>query len=233
VNIPLELRHGDTVGEIEGLFFSLFPKHRGRLVDEFLRDDLSQVGRLIARLHNVGARHPANHRLTYDAHYIEQSLDIIERFIDPNLWSAYCESSEWLLEKYDQEFPADNFIRIHGDCHRGNLLKNETGFFLVDFDDFCNGPVGQDFWMLMSSCESENSEEKERLLSGYRELRALPEPEVNNLELLRAMRIIHYAAWIGRRWQDPFFPQIFPNYTSTGYWNEDLHALQSIIHRIT
>jgi Ser/Thr protein kinase RdoA (MazF antagonist) len=125
------------------------------------------------------------------------------------------------------------FQRIHGDCHRGNLLQTDVPgqpkeFFLLDFDDFGMGPVVQDFWMLCLGDEEEAEKHLAALLRGYRELRDFDDDELKLLEPLRGLRIIHYAAWIARRWEDPSFPRLFPQFGTESYWLDELQSLEPI-----
>ncbi len=237
VNCPLKIdgplrTQCPTIGEIAGIFFAVCTKHRGRIPDEFLHDEHAQVGRLLAQIHNVGARSRAQHRPAYDAHYVGQALEHIENYIPSHLWNPYLDAAEWLLNAYEQVFARKPIIRIHGDCHRGNLLKNEDGFFFVDFDDFCNGPVEQDFWMLFAAQGEESERELDLLLGGYCELRASPPPNRSDLELLRGLRIIHYSGWVGKRWRDPSFPRLIPDYPTVSYWADELRTLEQIIQRL-
>jgi Ser/Thr protein kinase RdoA (MazF antagonist) len=120
------------------------------------------------------------------------------------------------------------FIRIHGDCHKGNLLHNGQQFFLVDFDDFCTGPVIQDFWMLLSGDGEEAEREREEILQGYEELREFPHHQWEWVPFLRGLRIISYAGWIAKRWEDPSFPRLFPEFNTYSYWAEEVEALEKI-----
>jgi Ser/Thr protein kinase RdoA (MazF antagonist) len=231
---PLELRNGQTLLTYENYTFALFPRVLGRNPQEFKKGELKQVGRTLARIHNVGARHWAEHRPSLTAEtYGWKVLPKLERFVYPELWNRYHEAAEILLEAVEQNLNPDTFIRIHGDCHKGNLLHSGDEFFMVDFDDFCNGPVAQDFWMLLSGSidKSEAQAEQNEICSGYEELRELPD-EWQLFEPLRALRIIHYAAWIANRWNDPFFKRIFPEFLTYNYWLEELRQLEEIISEL-
>ncbi len=209
---------------------ALFPRVLGRNPQEFLPGELKQVGRLLARIHNVGSRKKAKHRLTLDAKTFGWDvLSRLEQFVYPELWSAYQDVSCIILEYLEDELVTENFIRIHGDCHKGNLLHSGDEFFFVDFDDFVNGPEVQDFWMLLSGISTDiyASREYDEMCSGYEELRVLPD-DWHLIEGLRGLRIISYAAWIAHRWQDPFFKRIFPNFTTYNYWADELHQLERI-----
>lgn len=231
---PLVLKNGKTLLHYEGFELAIFPKVKGRMPDEFLPGQLRQVGRTLARIHNVGARRPALHRPTLNAKtYGWDVLPRLECFVYPELWQRYVDTCNVILEYLEENLDESTYIRIHGDCHKGNLLWNGREFFFVDFDDFCNGPVAQDFWMLLSgSADSEETNrEQDEICAGYEELRELPD-EWHLFEPLRGLRIIHYAAWIAQRWNDPFFRRIFPDFETYNYWLDELRRLEEIANAL-
>lgn len=231
----------ETVFFYEGFPTALFPKTAGRMPQEFIGDELQQVGRLLARLHNIGARRTASHRLTLNAEtYGYASLDRLERVVYPELWNRYRDAAETILEYLDDELDPRENIRIHGDCHKGNLLRvdsvaaatgqAESGFFFVDFDDSCNGPPIQDFFMLLSGASDHDDQAKvelDLLLKGYEELRTTPD-NLYLLEALRGLRILNYSGWIAARWDDPFFPSLFPDFHSYNWWASESLRLEQI-----
>lgn len=230
---PLQLSNGSTLLQFGGFEMALFPRVVGRMPDEFLFGQLKQVGRTLARIHNVGARHAAQNRpyLTVES-YGWPALNRLERYVYPELWRRYEETCVEILGAIEPLLEDVQFQRIHGDCHKGNLLQQASGtrdFIFVDFDDFCNGPVVQDFWMLLSGGEDDADAmaERDEIIAGYEELRSLPD-EWHLFEPLRALRIIHYAGWIAQRWGDPFFKRIFPEFTSYNYWLDELTRLEKI-----
>lgn len=227
---PLTLKNNETILEHNGIFVSFFPKFKGRMPQEFVNDDLKRIGQLLARVHNVGARFEAPDRPYMDSSYFGgwQTLNILQDIVTPELRSRYLKSAEQILEYAEQEFDPDDFIRIHGDCHKGNVLQFQDIFYLVDFDDFLNGPIIQDFWMLLSYDEKTLEQEKDLIVEGYEMFREFPFYQWNWLEALRGLRIIMYAGWIAKRWQDPSFPKIFPDFGSFSYWAEETEALEKI-----
>ncbi len=227
---PLILKNHKTIVTLDKYRATIFPRVLGRNPQEFLAGELKQVGRLLARIHNVGARKTARHRQTLDAKTFGWDLlPRLQNFVYPELWNAYVDVSERILEFLEDELVPENYIRIHGDCHKGNLLHSGEEFFFVDFDDFVNGPEVQDFWMLLSGISSDiyASREYDEMCTGYEELRNLPD-DWHLIEGLRGLRIISYAAWIANRWNDPFFKRIFPTFTTYNYWAEELQALERI-----
>lgn len=231
---PLKSVKGETTTPFMGIYVTAFPRAVGRMPQEMSLEALSQVGRLMARVHNIGQQRAAHNRPTLNVQTFGwPSLDWIVDHIVPDVWNRYEAAAIEILEYLEQELPRHPVLRLHGDCHRGNLLQQdsregERGFFLVDFDDFCNGPAAQDFWMLLSGDEETIDDELEALLSGYEELREFPKGQERLFLPLRGMRILHYSAWIARRWKDPTFPGLFPNFESYNYWAEETDALEKI-----
>jgi len=227
---PLTLKNGHTTLNFEGYEFALFPRVAGRMPDEFLSGELKQVGRTLARIHNVGARHKAKHRLSLTPRdYGWTSLERLEQYVYPELWHRYEDTAIVILEHLEETLDEQSFIRIHGDCHKGNLLHNGKEFYFVDFDDFCNGPVVQDFWMLLSGSLEDDSAsgEQDEICLGYEELREIPD-EWHLFDPLRGLRIINYGGWIAHRWGDEFFKRIFPEFTAYNYWLDELSRLEAI-----
>lgn len=229
---PLLLPNGKTLLEQDGIFVTFFPKVLGRMPQEFLQDDLLKVGRLMAQVHNVGSLKKAPARPTMDGADAWQTLDLLQTWIAPEVRHRYNTAAELILEAIQDTFDPSEFIRIHGDCHKGNLLNNGQQFFLVDFDDFVNGPVMQDFWMLLSGDEDQIEDEKFQIIDGYEELREFPHHQWQWIPLLRGLRIISYAGWIAKRWQDPSFPRLFPDYNTYSYWAEEVEALEKIAWKV-
>jgi Ser/Thr protein kinase RdoA (MazF antagonist) len=216
----------------EGIWVAFFPLFLGRSVTEILPQDWEKLGRLLARVHNVGERHESAHRLWMTSEHPNgwPALVELEKWVDPSLKKRYFEVAENLMGLYEDSVSVDSFFRIHGDLHKGNLLSRDEQFFLVDFDDHVMGPAIQDMWMLFS--ESEQFEfEKENLLRGYEELREFPHEQWAWVPLMRGFRLMGYSAWIARRWQDPSFPRLFPDFNSYSYWAEETEALEKCLNQ--
>ena len=231
---PLQLNNHSTLKYVEPYWMTLFPRVVGRMPQEFLPGDLKRVGRLLARIHNVGSLKPAKNRIRFgDAKISYALLEKIEKFIFPEVKNAYFDAAETLIEYLQEELQQVEFLRIHGDCHRGNLLDNGKEYFIVDFDDFCNGPAIQDFWLLLSDrAERAGSEpELDELCEGYSELREVPD-QWYLAGPLRAHRILTYAGWIASRWDDPSFPRLFPQFQTYNYWAEELNHLEQVVNQL-
>jgi Ser/Thr protein kinase RdoA (MazF antagonist) len=157
---------------------------------------------------------------------------ISTRVLPPEIEKSYsavvdsiCQiSGEWFKEAATQ--------RIHGDCHLGNVIWGREGFFMVDFDDMVIGPCVQDMWLLIPGRDEEARRQLRLMLTAYEQLRAFDQRELRLIEPLRALRLVHYAAWVARRWQDPAFPRSFPHFGSNQYWREQLADLQEILQLI-
>jgi len=225
---PLKFASGSSIETLPGgIFYSLFPKTLGRMPQEFIGNELETVGRLLARLHNVGAQSEFRARPTMGtaSHLGWNSLTVLKKWVTPELWTRYHGACQKILGALDDMLEPRNFLRIHGDCHKGNILSNDRNFFFVDFDDAINGPAVQDFWMLLSG---DGDSELDQLLSGYTELRDFDESELDLIPALRGLRIFSYAAWIANRWEDPSFPRLFPTFNSYVYWAEEVEALEKV-----
>ncbi|MBT4762649.1 MAG: serine/threonine protein kinase [Bdellovibrionaceae bacterium] len=229
---PLLLKNNTTISQHNDIYLSLFPKGWGRLPQELDMEDLKSIGRVLAHIHNVGERKRAKHRpQLLVEQYGDPALDILEHWVSPEVKYRYMQAAEKILDVLVDLLDPSDFIRIHGDCHKGNILEFEgelkKHFFLMDFDDFCMGPVAQDFWMLFSD-EKEQERELHAILEGYKDLRHFPEHQMQLFQPLRGLRMIHYSGWIARRYEDPLFPATFPQFQDYIYWAQETEALEKI-----
>lgn len=232
---------GTVARSPDGLFFAVFPKVRGRLRDELDDIDLRHLGRFAARLHSVGERFPARHRLSLNVEtYGDASLDFLLRttFFDDVSRVRYEGVVRDLLATIRPMFQGVKAHAIHGDCHVGNVLWQETGItpegrreyapFFVDFDDMVVGPPVQDVWMIVRGRDEEAQRQRAEFLEAYDVMKQFDFATLRLIEPLRALRLVHYAAWVARRWEDPSFPRMFPNFGSPKYWAEEVEALDEI-----
>jgi len=211
--------------------FALFPRRGGRAPELDRPGVLAWIGRFIARIHAVGARRRFVTRPSVDP----QSLGEVARraVLESGLLPPACEGA-W-LRAVDQvlalvrarfaSLPGLGIIRLHGDCHPGNVLWTDEGPHFVDFDDARNGPAVQDLWMLLSGRGPASAAELAPLLEGYESIRPFDHRELALIEPLRSLRLIHYSGWLASRWDDPAFPAAFPDFGSNRYWNERTHEL--------
>ena len=214
-----------------GLYYCVYPKIGGRQPEDLQRDRLNQLGRLIARMHTVGVQRKAPARVKLNPEtYGEASLNFLlqEKIVSPHVENRFEKAVRQIIQFAKIKFKDQPLQRIHGDCHAGNILWNEkTGPFFIDFDDMVNGPPVQDLWLLAPDPES-----FQYLLEGYEQMRDLPDGSEGLVESLRALRMIHYATWIAKRYEDPAFQRAFPQFESPRYW-EDLSAdLEKQLHRM-
>ncbi len=228
---PLE-HDGRTLHEA-GLFrLAVYPCHGGRSPDLDNYEQLEQLGRFVARIHNVGDVTPFTERpeLDIDAfgtascHYL---LD--EGVIPDDLADAYESVADLVLDGVEACFDRAGdvrYLRLHGDFHPGNVLSDGTRFHIVDLDDARTGPAVQDLWMFLSGDRHEQEPQLAALLEGYTAFRPFAAIELNLVEALRSLRIMHYAAWLARRWGDPAFRQAFPWFESRRYWDEHVLSLR-------
>jgi len=214
-------------------YYSLFPKFRGREHAENTQEDLRWLGRTLGRLHNVGERFSAPHRMTLNPEtYGYQSLDFILRldFLPADLRPALeqiLSQALKLTEPYFQHAPAN--IVLHGDCHPGNVLWNVAGPHLLDFDDMIHAPPVQDLWMLFYGSPEERAEQRKAFFEGYEVFRPFDHHSLRLTEPLRTLRMIRHTAWIGGRHEEAIFQRAFPYYRERRYWEEFLLSLKEQI----
>ena len=235
VACPLVLEDGETLGKVDGIYYALFPRVGGRSPDELSDEQIRMMGRLLARIHNVGAQADEKHRTTLNpASYGSANLEFMleHGLIHSDAVAAYEASVEALLTRITPMFNHCKNIRIHGDCHRGNLLLTPEGPTFLDFDDMVMGPAVQDIWMMIPSYDAEGAAQRELLLEGYEAFRSFDRFELQLVEPLRALRFIHYSAWICRRWEDPSFKRTFTYFGDLLYWQKEIQDLREQIARI-
>ena len=229
--VPPLAYEGQTLRQLEdsGMYFTVFPKAGGRSPSELNQMQLERVGRLLARLHQVGARHPFRHRLslTPETYGIENLKYLIEtELIHPQLIPPYRAAVEAICELCSPWFAETPAQRVHGDAHLGNLLWRDETLAMVDFDDCVQAPRVQDLWLMVQGRDAEAHKRMEALLKGYEQLTPFDRCTLRLIEPLRALRMVHYSAWIAHRREDPAFKGLFPNFGNQQYWMEQVADLQ-------
>lgn len=220
-----------TLHEYHGHRFALFPRWGGRALEFDSFEQLAWMGRFLGRLHAIGACKSFQHRTQLSVKSygdVPYRFLLEQNFIPAFLKENYCRVVESLLQKIDLRFKEAGrltMIRLHGDMHVGNVLWRDEGPHIVDLDDCMMGPAIQDIWMLLSG-EATQAIQLETILNGYREFHDFDSRELHLIEALRALRMLHYSAWLARRWQDPAFPINFPWFNTPHYWQEQLYNLQ-------
>ncbi|HSH30991.1 MAG TPA: serine/threonine protein kinase [Thiohalobacter sp.] len=229
---PLADDRGETLFTFAGFRYALYPRRGGRWPDLDDPGNLEWLGRYLARVHNVGQTRPFAHRPRLDAQSfgVESYQYILAGgFIPPHLDVAYRSLVEDLLRQIEAAYAAAGRIetlRLHGDFHPGNILWTEAGPHFVDLDDCRTGPAVQDIWMLLSGERSEMALALSELIEGYELFRDFNRRELALIEPLRTLRMIHYAAWLARRRDDPAFHQAFPWFNTDRYWEEHILGLR-------
>ncbi len=226
------LIHGRTLHEHGGYRFSLSPRRGGRTPELDIPDVLEWIGRFIGRIHAIGALEPFRARPTLDIPSFgtaPRDYLLASGWIPADLLPAYESVVDQALTGVHACYARAGsivLIRLHGDCHRGNLLWTDAGPHFVDFDDARMGPAVQDLWMLLSGDRSEMSRQLGDVLAGYEDFREFDLRELHLIEALRTLRLIHYAAWLARRWKDPAFPAAFPWFGTQHYWQDHILHLR-------
>jgi len=222
---------GTTLPTFAGFRFAVFPRHGGRAPELDRRGTLEQLGRYIARLHTVGAAHPFEHRpaLTIESFGDQSRAYLLEHgFLPKDLRAPWQGIVDLALAGVRRTFARVVAIplRLHGDCHGGNVLWTDDGPHFVDFDDARMGPAVQDLWMLLSGERAAMEKQLAELLEGYASFRDFDRRELALIEPLRTLRLLHYSAWIARRWNDPAFPAAFPWFNTERYWQDRILELR-------
>ena len=223
---------GETLHEHAGFRYSIFPRRGGRWPELGTTDERLWMGRFLGRLHAVGAAESFRHRpqLSMDRFGYESVDALLDSgFIPEHLIESYARITELLLERMEHELDEVGevtLLRIHGDCHPGNVLWTDAGPHFVDLDDCMSGPAIQDLWLFLSGSADEMRRQLADLVEGYEQFHSFQYGELRLIETLRTLRMIHYAAWIARRWTDPAFPRAFPWFAETKYWEDHVLALQ-------
>jgi Ser/Thr protein kinase RdoA (MazF antagonist) len=232
---PLQLARGSTLATFGGFRFAVYPKHGGRAPELEDPSTLEWVGRFIGRIHAVGAIEPFAVRPALDiASFGEEPRDYLlaHDFVPADLLPAWTTTIAQALDGvrrcFDRAASIGN-LRLHGDCHAGNILWTAAGPHFVDFDDCRTGPAVQDLWMLLSGDRADAQQQLRALLRGYEDFCEFDDRELQVVEALRTLRLIHYSAWLARRWDDPAFPAAFPWFNTQRYWQDRVLELREQI----
>ncbi|MEO1234597.1 MAG: serine/threonine protein kinase [Myxococcota bacterium] len=231
---PLAFADGQTVHTVEGIHYAVWPRTGGRSPEELDDEQVAILGRLVGRIHNVGALRPVEQRPTLDGEsYGMVALEVIEErgLLPPQHTERYRDAVERIVDVYEELAEGVPLHRIHADCHHGNLLNGRDGWFFLDFDDFRHGPAVQDVWLLVPGRDAQADEQRNIFVDAYRQFRPFETRWLRLVEPLRGLRYIHYAAWIARRWNDPAFPRAFPHFEEEVYWDRELRDLEEQAQR--
>ena len=224
--------HGATLLIHAGFRFALFPRRGGQWPELGTKDDREWMGRFLGRIHLVGGRRRFEHRPRLSPQAMgRDSMDFLldSGRIPDYVAHRYERIAGELLDRVEAAFVATGELRqlrIHGDCHRNNVLWTAAGPHFVDLDDCMTGPAIQDLWMLLAGSAEEMRGQLDDFLEGYQQFADFDYREVALIEPLRALRMVHYAAWLARRWDDPAFPKAFPWFADATYWERHAAELE-------
>ncbi|AAU48485.1 serine/threonine protein kinase [Burkholderia mallei] len=226
---------GRTLHEFDGFRFAIFERRGGRAPELDRRDTLEWLGRFIGRIHAVGATKPYAARPTLDLRtfgYEPRDFLMSHDFVPDDVRPAYEAAVALALEGVERAYERAGDVRMlraHGDCHPSNVLWTDAGPHFVDFDDSRMAPAGQDLWLLLPGDRPGASRALTDLLAGYEDFCEFDPRELHLIEALRTLRLIHYAAWLARRWDDPAFPAAFPWFNTHRYWEARVLELREQI----
>jgi Ser/Thr protein kinase RdoA (MazF antagonist) len=226
---------GDTLHHFQNFRLSVFPKKGGRAPELDRPGTLEWIGRFIGRIHAVGALQAFSHRPTLNPEtFGTASRDFLlqHHFIPPELlpaWSSVVQQALDGVARCYERAGASNTLRLHGDCHTGNILWTDEGPHFVDFDDCRQGPAVQDLWMLLSGTRHDMTIQLDEIVSGYEDFYEFDRRELHLIEALRTLRLIHYSAWLARRQDDPAFAVAFSWFNTVRYWQDRILELREQI----
>lgn len=220
---------GQSLFEHQGYHFALYPCRGGRIFEVDNLDQLEWMGRFIGRIHAIGQKSSFNHRLDFNTNeflFDAKQTILTSNFVPSSLENAFETILNQVIDEASNQFKEQQFIRLHGDCHAGNILWTDDGPHFVDLDDSRMGPAIQDLWMMLSGDRQQQLLQLDTLLCGYEEFNSFDNSQLALIESLRTMRVVNYMAWLCKRWSDPAFPRNFPWFDSEKYWEEQILMLK-------
>ncbi len=233
---PLPGADGRTLHEHHGMFYAVYPKKGGRPLEEPDPAQWMELGRLLARMHVIGSHRTPRDRITLGPRTSTRehlALILQSDFPTPGVRRAYELAAQEIVERIDPLFDGMDRVRIHGDCHRANILgRPGEAFFIIDFDDMALGPPVQDVWMILPGHVKDSRAELDRLLDGYETFREFDHASLRLVEPLRAMRMIHFTAWCARQRLDGGFARVAPDWGTSGYWRQETADLERQLREI-
>lgn len=225
---PLSV-NGETLFNYQGYYFTVSPCRGGRTFEVDNLDQLEWMGRFIARIHGVSSTKNFELRpalsvddMLFDASNIIQASGFVPKSLNLPFFTILEQVNEIAAVQYKPK----KQIRLHGDCHAGNIFWTDKGPHFVDLDDCKTGPAIQDLWMMLSGDRNEQLLQLDTLLAGYEEFFTFDTSELVLIESLRTMRVVNYMAWLCKRWKDPAFPRNFPWFDSEKYWEQQILMLK-------
>lgn len=233
---PFELAGGGTIGECDGILYSVFPKKSGREMELHTEEGWRRLGRLVGRIHLAGSRREAGNRLKM--HPETTTLPEIKQLLEGGFMSRrqadrFRDVSSRIVEIALREFDGIELQRIHGDCHRANILERpDEGLMVIDFDDMVMGPPVQDIWLLLPDHANHVRHEINLILEGYEQFMEFDDRSLRLVEILRAMRIIYFLSWCSTQMNDFKFQNNFPDWGSEMFWQREVADIEHQYHAI-
>lgn len=227
---PLEI-NGQTLHCYQGFSFTVFPRQGGHAPEVDCPDTLYRIGLNIGRIHQTSGKRCFSHRKSLSVKEWandSQAFLLQQNFIPDSLIPAYKTLTDDVINKIQTIWDSYPFepIRLHGDCHLGNILWRDEVAHFVDFDDCINGPAIQDIWLLLSGDRQQQTSQLMEIIEGYEEFCEFDPKQLHLIESLRTLRMMYYAAWLARRWSDPAFPMHFPWFNTERYWSDHILELR-------
>ncbi|MCK8119685.1 serine/threonine protein kinase [Pseudoalteromonas sp. Angola-30] len=230
VPVVAPIKHnGESLFEHQGYVFVLFPSVGGRQFEVDNLDQLDVMGRLIGRMHQVAKSKPFEHRPTFSCEeYLHTAKVHLQKsnLVPMGISTAFYTILDLVIEQAQAQYKNVQGIRLHGDCHAGNILWAGEALMFVDLDDARQGPAIQDLWMMLSGDRQTQLLQLDTLVNAYEEFCDFDHTQLKLIEPLRAMRIIHYMGWVAKRWSDPAFVRNFSWFAEDKYWEQQILALK-------
>jgi Ser/Thr protein kinase RdoA (MazF antagonist) len=232
---PLALASGETIGEYDGILYSVFPKRSGREMSLHDNEGWLRLGRLVGRIHLAGAGRDAENRLHMhpETTTIPEIKRLLGGFMSRHQADRFKDVTGRIVDIALREFEGVELQRIHGDCHRANILERPgEGLMVIDFDDMVMGPAVQDIWLLLPGHANQSRREINLILEGYEQFMDFDDRQLRLVEILRAMRIIYFLSWCSTQIDDFKFQSNFPDWGSDGFWQREVADLEHQYHAI-
>ncbi len=235
--VPPMVLNQRTLHRFNDFRFSVSARQGGREPELESSNNLQWFGRVLGRIHQVGSQTQLSHRNSLlDFERVQRAVAFLfdSQFVPFELKGRYKQITDVLLSKIQPAVERSDIrvIAVHGDCHRGNVLWTDSGPHFVDLDDCCTGPAVADFWMLLDGDAERRRGQLDDLLEGYEQFREFDYRELHLIEPLKAMRMMEYAAWVARRWEDPAFPRNFAWFAEPRYWEDYIQGLGEQLQRL-
>lgn len=225
------VKDGKSLFEYENYRFALYDRRGGHAPELEDLDTLYTLGQHLGRIHAIGQIKPFEYRpsISIQSFAKDSRAYILENELVPkSLLEAYSTLTDHLLEKIEAQYDESQYraIRLHGDCHPGNILVRYDNLHIVDLDDARNGPAIQDIWMLLNGDRAQKTSQLSSILDGYEEFCEFESQEIRLIEVFRSLRMLHYCGWLAKRWEDPAFPKAFPWFNTENYWASHILELR-------